>query len=328
MPCVLAGDIGGTQTRLALCEDPLRPLIHRTVQSRAHAGLDEIAAAFLNEARSAGHPAPSAAAFGVAGPVLAGSARVTNLPWVLDERVLSKSLGIPRVRLLNDLEATGWGLGLLDETRDLVTILPGAPGAEGNRAILAAGTGLGEAGLIREGDGHRPFATEGGHAGFAPGSEREIEILKFLSREFGPVSWERVLSGPGLHNIFRALVAVSGGVEPEWIRTPEARTDPARAITDAALAGASAVASEAIDLFVTFYGAEAGNVALKFLATGGVYLAGGIAPRIRGRLRGPLFVRGFLEKGPMRPLLEAIPVRIVLREETALLGAARAALAG
>jgi glucokinase len=190
-------------------------------------------------------------------------------------------------------------------------------------ALIAAGTGLGEAGLHYDGSAHHPFGTEGGHASFAPRNEREMQLLRHLLTQFDTVSWERVLSGPGLQHLYRFVRDAAGGDEPEWLEKELREGDPAAVIARTALSETSPHCSEAVDLFVSLYGAEAGNLALKMMATGGVYIAGGVAPKILPRMTGPRFLDAFLDKGRMRPLMETMPVRLVLSDRMALQGAAR-----
>ncbi len=305
---ILAGDVGGTNTRLALYEsDPRTPVALEIYRSAAHASLAEMTAAFL-----AAHPAElDAACIGVAGPVLNGHAEVTNLAWPVDAAELARSTGIERVLLLNDLEANAWGLEAL-AAEDLHTLNRGAPGAAGNAAVCSAGTGLGEAGLFWDGERHHPFACEGGHADFAPLGPKQEALREFLAAELGHVSYERVCSGQGLVNIYRFLGGRAAAAAPE--------------ISRAALDGSDAAAVEALGMMVEIYGAEAGNLALKLMATGGVYLGGGIAPRILARLEDGAFVRAFTAKGRLSAVLERIPVHVVLNDRTALMGAAVAAL--
>ena len=324
---ILAGDIGGTNTRLARgapdAAGRLRLFDAASYPSREHAGLEEIVERYRGE-----HPGPvEAASFGVAGPVRGGVVRTTNLPWIIESGRVAGRLGLPSVGLLNDLEANAWGLAGLGP-EDLLILAAGSPGASGNSAIIAAGTGLGEAGLFWDGQRHLPFATEGGHADFAPRDETEDGLLRWLRARLGRVSWERVVSGPGLVSICTYLS--ERGDRPEDAALSEAmrRGDPAAAITRAATEGRSPLAGAALDLFISAYGAEAGNLALVTMATGGLYVGGGIAPRIATRLAQGRFMQSFTDKGRMRPLMESIPVRVVLNDQTALLGAARHAAAG
>lgn len=306
---ILAGDIGGTSTRLGLFErreGALHELASERYASRDHPGLLPIVRAFR-----AGHGGSlDRASFGIAGPIRDQRVETPNLPWVIEGAALARELSLPRVALLNDLEANAWGVGTLG-AGDTLLLAAGAPTEEGNAAVIAAGTGLGEAGLFGEAAALRPFASEGGHADFAPRDPLTIELYRWLAARYGHVSWERVVSGPGLVNIFTFL----GG-----------RLDDAAAISKAALDGSDEVASRALDLFVTLYGAEAGNLALKMKATRGVWVGGGIAPRILPRLTGPGFLDAFRDKGRFRAFLEAVPVRVILNDRTALRGAAWHAL--
>jgi glucokinase len=324
---ILAGDIGGTNTRLARAapdaEQRLRLQDVAGYASREHSGLEEIVDRYRRE-----HPGPIAAAsFGVAGPVRDGVVRTTNLPWVIEASRVAALLGLPAVGLLNDLEANAWGLATLGP-QDFQILGQGSPGASGNSAIIAAGTGLGEAGLFWDGRRHHPFATEGGHADFAPCDETEDGLLRWLRARFGRVSWERVVSGPGLVNIYTYLREQGRHPEDAGLAETMRTGDPAAAISHAAADGRSPLASAALDLFVSAYGGEAGNLALVTKATGGLFVGGGIAPRIAARLADGRFMARFTDKGRMRPLMESIPVRVVLNDRTALLGAARHASEG
>ncbi len=320
---ILAGDVGGTNTRLAVFDDNggrLTPTAEATFPSREHGSLEAV----LRKFRAA-HPFPvDRACVGVAGPVRQGRSDATNLPWLVDSRLVAEELGLKRVELINDLEANAWGIGVL-ERDDLAVLNAGAPDAGGNQAIISAGTGLGEAGLIWDGTRHRPFATEGGHSDFAPRNHLEMELLDYLLKQFQRVSYERVVSGPGLLNIYRFLRDTGRGEEPAWLAGRMRDQDPGAVISQAALDGKSDLCAQALDLFVSLYGAEAGNLALKVLATGGVYLGGGIAPKILSKLKDPNFLNAFTAKGRLKPLLQAIPVRVILNDKTALLGAARCA---
>jgi glucokinase len=318
---LLGGDIGGTKTRLGLFEAGGTSLVkieERTYASADYAGLTEIVTAFL----AATGATCERAAFAIAGPVAGRMARTTNLPWLIDADAIERELGIPHVRLLNDLEAVAYGIGEL-EADDFLTLNQGKPMAAGNAAIIAAGTGLGMAGLFWDGVRHHPFPSEGGHADFAPTDARQIELLRFLAAQLGHVSKERVLSGPGLVNIFRFVLHSTGSQDPAWLIEAEEAGDPAAEIARAAATLSSPLAVQALDLFAAVYGAEAGNLALTVMATGGVYLGGGITPRIAEKLKEPAFLNGFLAKGRMRPLLEGIPVKVILDDRAALVGAAR-----
>ena len=317
---IVAGDIGGTSTRLALFEpgaDRPKLAIETVYRSPEHAGLEDIVQAFVAQHQVR----PAAACFGIAGPVRAGEVQTPNLPWTVRAATVAGRLGLTTVHLVNDLEANAWGVGAL-EPEDFAVINVGTP-SPGNAAVIAAGTGLGEAGLYWDGTQHVPFACEGGHADFAPRNSLEFELLTYLAARHDRVSYERVVSGPGLHNIYTFLRDTGRGVESPELAAAMQRMDPPAAIGEAALDGTSELASRALDLLVSVYGAEAGNLALKMMAVCGVYVGGGIAPRILERLRTPTFMEAFLAKGRMRSLLEAMPVKVVLNEKAALLGAAR-----
>lgn len=323
---ILAGDIGGTKTVLALFEESqgvLRAAREETFPSREHARFGDLVSAFLAKQR----PALRAACFGVAGAVIGGRVRTTNLPWTLEENALAESLGARRVKLLNDLEATAYGMLFLAPEASVV-LQPGAErGRRGHRAVIAAGTGLGEAMLYDDGAHFHPVASEGGHADFAPRTEQEIELLRFLRAKLGGhVSTERVLSGPGLRNVYDFLRRSEGVPEPGWLAERMREEDPSAVITQAALAEQDPVCSAALELFVSLYGAEAGNHALRCLALGGVWVGGGIAPKILPALRGGGFLAAFRDKGRFAKLLEGLEVRVALEPRTALLGAAHYAL--
>jgi glucokinase len=319
---ILAGDVGGTKTRLGFFEvsgPQVRPVAEGSYHSRDYPGMTEILRDFLHAHR----PRAALVCLGIAGPVRQGRVETPNLPWVVDANRLEAELHCGPVALLNDLEANAHGLRVLGPD-DFAVLNPGAAGASGNQALISAGTGLGEAGLFWDGARHRPFASEGGHSDFAPRTPLERELDAHLARKFGHASYERVLSGPGLVNVYHFL-RERGGYPEELPALMEGLgvSDEAAAISMAALAGRSALCGEALDLFVSIYGAEAGNLALKVLATGGVFVGGGIAPKILPKLREPAFLEAFTAKGRMAELLWGMPVRVVLNDRAALLGAAR-----
>ncbi len=326
---VLAGDVGGTSTRLAVYEvagGRPRELERAEWPSGDHGALGEILEQFLERAGDR----PRRACLGLPGPVTGRRMRTTNLPWVVDADELEARHGLERVVLLNDLEAAAWGLDAVDASA-LVTLWEGRPDATGNRALIAAGTGLGEAGAVWTGRRHLPFACEGGHASFAPADAQQAALLELAWRELEHVSFERFVSGPGLVRVYRLELERSGRDAPDWFRAAleSEAADAAAAVASAAEEGACDVARRAVELFVGLYGAEAGNLALKLMATGGVFVAGGIAPKLRWALERGGFVDAFLAKGRMRRLLEQMPVRLVTDGRLALLGAAcRAAQTG
>jgi len=267
---------------------------------------------------------PEAACFGIAGPVRNGRVETSNLPWVIEQSVLANQIHLAATLLINDLEASAWGIGALG-MEDLVTLNPGAGSVAGNQAVVAPGTGLGEAGLFWDGSRHHVFACEGGHTDFAPRGELQIELLRYLTKRLGHVSYERILSGPGLVNVYEFLCASGCGKESAELSAAMKAGDPAAAISQAALTGKDSLAGKALDLWIAVYGAETSNLGLKIMSTGGLFLAGGISPKILPKLKGSLFMEAFLDKGRMRPLVEAMPVHVVTNEKAGLLGAARCA---
>jgi len=320
---ILAGDIGGTNARLAYFQSQnghLRLISERVFPSREHHELGEIVIQFLDESKAQ----PEAACFGIAGPVRNGRVETSNLPWVIEQARLAQQIRLPATLLINDLEASAWGIGALG-AGDLVSLNQPSGTATGNQAVIAPGTGLGQAGLFWDGTRHHVFACEGGHTDFAPRDDLQIEMLRFLKTRFGHVSYERVLSGPGLVNVYEFL-RESGCARESPQLAGELRTgDPAATISRAALAGSCPLAVRALDLWISVYGAEASNLALKVMATGGLFLAGGISPKILPKLSGPLFMEAFLDKGRLRSLVESIPVQVVTNDKAGLLGAARCA---
>lgn len=322
---LLVGDIGGTHARLSLLTPRGRTVRHAVFESRKYQSLVAVAREFLGPKAP---PRIRGAAFGIAGPIVHGRCRATNLPWVIDARVLSRRLGIRRVTLINDLVALS--LGALGAPRRKLHPLggAGAPKRTGaNLAVIAAGTGLGEAFLVW--DGHRlvPSASEGGHADYAPRSDLEVELHGFLRARFGRVSWERVLSGDGLGNLYDFFGQVKGVAEtPENVRSLQNATDRNATIAELGVAGKSEAASRAVDLFASTYGAEAGNLALKSLAAGGVFVCGNIAAHMLSVLDRGGFRQAFVDKGRFAPFLERIPVAVVLDPDIGLAGAARVAL--
>jgi glucokinase len=322
MAMILAGDIGGTKTNLGLFDasgGTLRSERQQSFPSKSHSGLEDIIKKFMTDDAQA----VTAACFGVAGPVVGGQSITPNLPWVVDSQNLARMLGLESVTLLNDLESTAYGLAEL-KPEEMATLNPGVS-ASGNAALIAAGTGLGVASLFWDGDSFLPSASEGGHMDFAPRNELEIELLRFMLKEYRHVSIERLLSGPGLYNIYRYLTSVGDAQEVPAIQERLREDDPSKVIANAALAGESELCVRAMDLFAALYGATAGNVALLLKATGGLFIGGGIAPKILEKLKDGVFMQAFLDKGRLTPLLETVRVQVVLNDKTALLGAARVA---
>jgi glucokinase len=319
----LAGDVGGTNTRIALFdEEGGEPVAAEVYASSRYDGLEAMLEAFLEA-----HPAElKAATLGVAGPVRDGRTEAVNLAWPCDARRLAEALDIDpaTVSIINDLEANAWGIEALGED-DVVRINEGEPDPSGNVALISAGTGLGESFITYGPGGPAASASEGGHIDFAPRSELEDELRSWMAArlDHGHVSYELVCSGMGLVNVYAFLRERSGEPEPEWLARDRAERAEAAAISDAGLARRDPVADDALDLMVSIYGAQAGNLALTVLATRGVYLGGGIPPKILDRIREGGFMRAFAAKGRMRGMVERMPVWVILNDRTALLGAAR-----
>ena len=349
---ILAGDIGGTKTNLALYDwltERVEPVRMESFHSADYKSLEEILEEFLTppkppmrldemDAEQSGideeadvalpeEPVKlTAACFGVAGPVLENHAQTTNLPWVVDGAAIAKRFDIPRVQLLNDLEATAYGILLLRP--DEVEVLnPGTPPKKRQAlALIAAGTGLGEAILFWDGKSYRPMPSEGGHTDFAPNNDYEIELLRYLRSQFLHVSYERILSGAGLHAIYE-YVRDTKKNEPTWLAEKIKVGDPAAEIAEAGLKGQADIAKQSLELFASIYGAEAGNLALKALSLDGVYVAGGMAPKLIKKLQDGTFMKAFMNKGRYKRLLSHMPVKVVMNQQTALLGAASVASA-
>lgn len=321
---LLAGDLGGTKINMALFRrGPERPELVRegTLKTAGTSGIEPILDEFLGDDRHR----VEAACIGVAGPVRDGRARMVNVGWAIDRRDIERHLGVGKVELINDLVATGYGVEVLPPDQ-IATLNEGREDPAGNGALIAAGTGLGEALLIRRDDGgFEPEPSEGGHCDFAPVRDIEIDLLRFSSAKFGRTSYERVLSGPGIRHIYEFLKQRGDFPESPEIAEQMREGDPSAVISQAALEQACPLCDQAMDLFATIYGAEAGNLALKTLAVGGVYLGGGIAPKILPLLRGPHFMNAFNHKGRLSEFMAGLPVRVILEPRAALLGAAHRA---
>jgi glucokinase len=346
---ILAGDIGGTKTNLALYDwttERVDPVRMESFHSADYKSLEDILVEFLtppkpptpldaigegDEDEKSDEPPPepvklAAACFGIAGPVIDNHSRTTNLPWVIDGASIARQFDIPRVQLLNDLEATAYGILWLrpDEVEVLNQGHP--PKKRQALALIAAGTGLGEGILFWDGKSYRPMPSEGGHADFAPNNDYEIELLRYLRSQYLHVSYERVLSGPGLHAIYEFIRDTKKN-EPTWLAEKIKAGIPAAEIAEAGLKGQADIAKQALDLFASIYGAEAGNLALKALSLDGVYVAGGMAPKLIKKMKDGTFMKAFTNKGRYKRLLSTIPVKVVMNQETALLGAASVAAA-
>ena len=318
---ILAGDIGGTNTRIALFEaigNKLCLFQERVYPSREHQGLSEIVQLFMRE-----HPEQiSAASFGIAGPIINQTVSTPNLPWVISGAEISEQTGIKQLSLINDLQAHASGVG--DLGPDDFVVLNSAVAQTGNAALIAAGTGLGEAGLYWDGAVHHAFPCEGGHGDFAPRNDVEVALLQCLMRKFGRVSYERVVSGPGLCNVYDFLRDTQLEAEPAALKKELAQVpDRAPVISQHAMKGDSAICVRALEIFVKVYGAEAGNLALKMLATAGVFISGGIAARILSKLQAPEFMEAFVAKGRLSPVMKSIPVKVIMNGRVGLMGAAR-----
>jgi glucokinase len=347
---ILAGDIGGTKTDLALFEwktERVEPMRLETFHSADYSSLEEMLAEFLvppkpltaiddlTQAKDESDVSPAepksqepvkieAACFGVAGPVIENRSHTTNLPWIIDGAALAARFDIPHVRLLNDLEAMAHGILLL-RPDELVTLNAGTPPKQKQSiALIAAGTGLGESILYWDGSRYRPMPSEGGHADFAPNSDIEIELLRHVRTQYLHVSYERVLSGPGLHAIYEFLRDTKKN-EPTWLAEKIKAGDPAAEIAAAGLKGQAQIAEQTLDLFASIYGAEAGNLALKAMAVNGIYLGGGVAPKLLSKLKDGTFIKAFINKGRYKRFMSTVPVHIVMNKQAALIGAASTA---
>lgn len=349
---ILAGDIGGTKTFLALYDWPterVEPVRLETFHSADYKSLEEILEEFLTppkpptllddidgaasgEEESDDEVLPAepiklaAACFGVPGPVIENHSQTTNLPWVVDGATIATRFDIPRVQLLNDLEATAYGILLLRPDELEVLNRGNPPKKRQALALIAAGTGLGEAILFWDGKSYRPMPSEGGHTDFAPNNDYEIDLLRYLRSQYLHVSYERILSGPGLNAIYE-YVRDTKKNEPTWLAEKIKAGDPAAEIAEAGLKGQADIAKQTLDLFASIYGAEAGNLALKALSLDGVYVAGGMAPKLIKKLQDGTFMKAFINKGRYKRLLGNIPVKVVMNQQTALLGAASVAAA-
>src|SRR5882757_4348058 len=319
---ILAGEIGATRSRLAAFEtegNRLLRVVEKNYVSQQHDGLSGILADFI---KTEGIPVHSAC-LGVAGPVRAGRSKISNLPWIIDAREVAKQLGLSSVGLLNDLEAYAYGIDAL-ESKDFITLSDGVEEAEGNRAVISAKTGLGMAGLYWDGFRHHPFACEGGHADFAPRNDLQMELLAYLQKKYGRISCERILSGPGIKNIYDFLRDTHKAEEPQSLKDQMAATADAPAlISQLATGGKAPICDQTMSIFVSIYGAETGNVALNFMSTGGIFIGGSVAAKNVSRMKDPIFMQSFLDKGRMVPLLKEMPVTIVLNDDSGLIGAAR-----
>ncbi len=320
---LLAGDIGGTKTNLGIYSTdggPRKSLIESTFHSTRYASLEELVSEFLSQASIE----IERAIFGVPGPVLTGRARITNLPWVIEEARLRQMIHVDSATLINDLEATAYGVTLL-EREDLHTLNEGVQVPRATLAVIAPGTGLGEAFLIWDGERYRAYPSEGGHADFGPNGDLEIDLLRYLQRKFGHVSFERICSGQGVPNVYAFLKERGYAKERDWVAEQlSSADDPTPVIVNTALNNERRceLCNATLEIFISALGAEAGNLALKVMATGGVYLGGGIPPRIISLLDGGAFMKHFTNKGRFSELVSRIPVHVICNPKIALMGAA------
>lgn len=314
---ILAGDVGGTKSLLCICDDSLRPSIEKRYPS-AGADFGDIVRTFLAETGAT----PDKACFGIAGPVSNDVCRTTNLPWVIDARELEKSCKIAKVRLVNDFHANAASIEILTD-QDTITLKEGTRDPKGPVAILGAGTGLGEAFLFHDGSQYQVIASEGGHCDFAPRNDEEIAVLKYLIKKFnGHVSYERILAGKGFVNIYEALAEMGYAPESKAVKDELQREDPPSVVSRHGVAGDDKLCQRSVEIFCAVYGAEAANLALKVMASGGVFIVGGIAPKIMPRLKDGNFVKAFLDKGRLTRLVESVPVRVITNPLAPILGAA------
>lgn len=322
---ILAGDVGGTHVRLAAFElegSRLQCVVEKVYETSEHKSLTDVLNNFVS---GEGIPVDRAC-FGIGGPVRHGKVKMPNLDWVIDAQELAQCLRLQSVGLLNDLEAFAYGIGVL-ESKDFETLQAGAEDSVGNTAVISAGTGLGVAAMYWDGFRYHPYATEGGHADFAPADEIQLELLRYLKKKYDHVSTERVLSGPGIRTIYEFLRDTKTEEEPEWLANEikEAPDVPAL-ISGTANAHKAKICEQTMEIFVGIYGAEAGNCALRFMALGGMYIGGSIAAKILPLIKKPNFMQAFLNKGRMQPILRDMPVKIVLNDDAGILGAARQTL--
>lgn len=318
-PLILAGDIGGTKARLGIFHafrNGIRLLRAQDFPSTAYAGLEKIVEEFINDTGYI-----SAACFGAAGPIVGGTAIATNLPWNISVTSLRRFLPIRNITLVNDLVANAYGIEVM--LKKDFTVLNKGKSVAGNRALLSAGTGLGAAILFWDGKRYIPSPSESGHVEFGPRNRLELGLLRHLFERFGHVSYERVLSGAGLYNVYQFLRDTgAGGKEPRWLSERIEKEDPAAVIAEAARRERSRLCAAALDLFTSIYGAAAGNLALQVMAMSGLYIGGGIAPKIIWKLKGGTFMKAFKDKGRLSSIVGRIPVKVIMNDRAALFGAA------
>ena len=316
---ILAADVGGTKTNLTLFQiqgGDLVPLKEKSYSTKKYKSFLEMVATF----HTADMPKINGICLGVAGPVIRGKVYGTNFPWAIDSEEISRELHIRSVSLINDMEANAYGLAALQE-KDFETLKSGTK-IPGNAALISPGTGLGEAGMFWDGSHYHPFACEGGHCDFSPRNELDIKILQHFQKKYEHVSWERLISGPGILELYVFLRHISGIKEPQWLSNQMSQGNPSAIITGTAMEGKDSVCVETLDVFIRFLAIEASQLALKFKATGGIYIGGGILPKIITGINRDVFYNNFVQSGRLNALLEMVPVKVILNEKTALLGAA------
>jgi glucokinase len=320
---ILAGDIGGTKTLMQIADvqgKAVEVLHEQRFDSHAFSSFDALLKEYLEQVR-AQQLKPAAACIGIAGPVKSDEAKVTNLPWNMNATQLQQQSGIPRIRFINDFQAVGFGIEALQE-QDLVTLQAGEPERQGVRAVIGAGTGLGHGLLIWRDDHYEAYPSEGGHIGFAPTDDVQIELLRFMRKQLDIVSYEHLVSGPGLGKIFDFVCQHWQTPLSESLQHAMRAGDKAAAVTSAALAHSDEQAQRALDIFIRIYGAQAGNLALITLSRGGVYIAGGIAPKILPALQQESFMAAFSDKGKMQHLMPGFPVKVITNPKVGIMGAA------
>lgn len=318
---ILAGDIGGTKTNLSLFKlekGSLRPLLEKTFFTKEFSSFGALLSAFREE--NTGLPEMDCICLGVAGPVMEGKVTGTNFPWEISETELRKVTGNPHIFLINDMEANAYGLGTI-EKNELIEIKSGS-GISGNKALISPGTGLGEAGIYWDAKLYRPFATEGGHCDFSPRNEEDIALLKYLQDLYGHVSWERIISGPGIFTLYKFLLSYKKEKEPAWLREELRQKNPAAVISDCAKNEKFPICGEAMELFFRYLAIETAQIALKFKATGGIYIGGGIIPKVLDLLDRKKFKDEFLQVNRMNSLLEKISIYVITNENSPMNGAA------
>jgi glucokinase len=316
---ILAADVGGTKTNLALFQiraGDLVPLKEKSYSTKKYKSFLEMVSTFHTDDL----PRIDGICLGVAGPVIQDKVSGTNFPWAIDSEEISRALHTRSVSLINDMEANAYGLTALQE-KDFVLLKSGSK-IPGNAALISPGTGLGEAGMFWDGSHYHPFACEGGHCDFSPRTKLDIGILQHFQEKYGHVSWERLISGPGILDLYLFLRQISGIKEPQWLSDEMSQKNPSATITKTAQEGKDAVCVETLDHFIRFLAIEASQLALKFKATGGIYVGGGILPKIISGINQEVFYNNFVQSGRLNALLDLVQVKVILNEKTALLGAA------